>query len=821
MNTHPTNQYLNRERLTDFAQFAVPDGHNLWPRIERAARTSAPRMAAPRPGMLSLGLSRAWTAVGILFIAATFAALGFGLAVLVLSNGHDQVPAAPVTPTPAAVTASPTPAPVSLSSQVLPSTFDEYRRLAELNPAGREAMFEKAVEDLSEEIRIDPTNIDAYVKRGVAYTVMHYYSAERDRDESLLEQPLADFAKAIDLDPANADAYIGRGEAYYLWRISDKANQDFDTAIRLLSKAISTDSDDVDAYIARAFAYTLKRDSDRAIQDLNTAISLDPGNPEIYYARALAYSQKGEDDKAIQDYDMVILLDPNHVHAYNNRASKYRQKDDLDRAIQDYDKIISLNPNFRWAYGNRGDIYNTKGEYDRAIEDFDKAIAIRPYTVAYRGRAAAYYYNGEYDRAIEDYDIAIDRHPSNPRTYIGRGDAYYGKGEYDRAIEDYQTAIGLDANISDAYYGSGLAHASLGNVSKAREDFSKALELGHDSDEIEAALKELDSGADPTTAESTPTPESWVSENGLIQFTTGGDDAFDDPLPGTHQWCIHPSNAPKEPTGPWLVPTKLPEGMEQTVRNQLTPHSVLRAFQSATNRISMSQGVCATRKLNPVTYRAVQVGDRTAYVVAAVRPSADGSTPEFDPSAARSLVMDIGHGVVGFSAFGAVPVDELVAMAASLVPEEITDAKITDAMRGPYPQAALGALGTGFGPIYIPSKLPDGYEMLGQLVPQPLGSLKTSRISYVRTLGGDCAFYLTQAARGQKFRNISQTTVEIDGITLNTTLRPNVQPAHSIASIHFQSQDVWFEVQLDFSPDCSHSLEMVAEIATSLQPLQP
>ena len=93
MNTQPMDEYLNRERLTDLAQFAVPDGHDLWPKIERAARASASGMTTPRPGILSLGLSRAWTAVGILLIAATFAALGFGLAVLVLSNGHDQVPA--------------------------------------------------------------------------------------------------------------------------------------------------------------------------------------------------------------------------------------------------------------------------------------------------------------------------------------------------------------------------------------------------------------------------------------------------------------------------------------------------------------------------------------------------------------------------------------------------------------------------------------------------------------------------------------------------------------------------------------------------------
>ena len=65
------------------------------------------------------------------------------------------------------------------------------------------------------------------------------------------------------------------------------------------------------------------------------------------------------------------------------------------------------------------------------------------------------------------------------------------KGEYGRAIEDYDIAIGLERNDPYSYYSRGLAHSSLGDVSKARADFNKALELGHNRDEVEAALAEL------------------------------------------------------------------------------------------------------------------------------------------------------------------------------------------------------------------------------------------------------------------------------------------------------------------------------------------
>ena len=94
MSTLTMDEFLNHKRLTDLAEFAVPDGHDLWPEIERSARRSTVARSTSRPSILSLGFSGAWTAVGVLLIAATFAALGFGLAVLVLSNGLRSVPAA-------------------------------------------------------------------------------------------------------------------------------------------------------------------------------------------------------------------------------------------------------------------------------------------------------------------------------------------------------------------------------------------------------------------------------------------------------------------------------------------------------------------------------------------------------------------------------------------------------------------------------------------------------------------------------------------------------------------------------------------------------
>ena len=82
----------------------------------------------------------------------------------------------------------PTPTATFLLSQAPPSSFNDYTRLAEEDPAGRDSMFEEAIAMLSRDIEIDSTNVDSYVKRGAVYTTMYAYSGmPSDRDEGSFE----------------------------------------------------------------------------------------------------------------------------------------------------------------------------------------------------------------------------------------------------------------------------------------------------------------------------------------------------------------------------------------------------------------------------------------------------------------------------------------------------------------------------------------------------------------------------------------------------------------------------------------------------------
>jgi len=258
--------------------------------------------------------------------------------------------------------------------------------------------FDKAIDDCTKAIALDPNNAGAYATRGEAFRMKSQY-----------DKAIDDCTKAIALDPNNAGAYATRGEAFLENKQFDKAVDDFNKAIELdpncplkdnlnkakeeLKKAASTEAK---AYLESGIAYREKGNCDQAIADLTQAIKLDPNNATAYFSRGLAYDRIPNDDnrnKAIADYTQAISLDLNDAKVYKYRGYVYYYNRDYDSAIADFTRFISLKPNDNDhdVYQFRGDAYVILGDgsfrgkgldgidyYDQAVADYTQVISIKP-----------------------------------------------------------------------------------------------------------------------------------------------------------------------------------------------------------------------------------------------------------------------------------------------------------------------------------------------------------------------------------------------------------------------------------------------------------
>ncbi len=164
---------------------------------------------------------------------------------------------------------------------------------------------QKAIEYLTNSIRLKPDYADIYYIRGVIYKNLSQY-----------QRAIVDFNEAIRLKPDDADAYTYRGNAYYNLGQYQKAIVDFGEAIRL------------------------KPDDDMAYNNR--------GND---YVKGL-----GQYQRAIQDYDEAIRLKPDFDMAYNNRGIAYLMQGNKYLGCRNFQKAYELgNCNvYEWAKG-KGD----------------------------------------------------------------------------------------------------------------------------------------------------------------------------------------------------------------------------------------------------------------------------------------------------------------------------------------------------------------------------------------------------------------------------------------------------------------------------------
>jgi tetratricopeptide (TPR) repeat protein len=161
------------------------------------------------------------------------------------------------------------------------------------------------------------------------------------------DQAIDYFTNQIRANPTDDAAYMKRG---HIW----KDRKEYDIALADYSEAIRLRPGSEAHWVSRGNAWSAKKEYDRAIADFSEAIRLEPGYALAYHNRGSAWRAKKDDDRAIADFDRSILLDPKFAPAYYCRGVALRVKRDYDRAIADYDQAIRLDPRDADAYQARG-----------------------------------------------------------------------------------------------------------------------------------------------------------------------------------------------------------------------------------------------------------------------------------------------------------------------------------------------------------------------------------------------------------------------------------------------------------------------------------
>jgi tetratricopeptide (TPR) repeat protein len=320
--------------------------------------------------------------------------------------------------------------------------------------------FQGAISPLTEAIKFNPNDADAYSFLGAVRTAM-----------GDIQGAFEDLDQAIRLDPNSAYAYSFRGQLRASLGDANTGLEDANEGIRLNPNYVYS-------YSARGSIRAHLKDFQGALADYNQAIRLTPNNAEAYSNRGDIRVKLKDNKGALADFNEAIRLDPKYADAYIGRGKFRYQSGDKQGAIADFNEAISRNQNNAFLYLKMGVARNELGDKKGAFADFNESIRLAPKNaLAYLQRANIRNELGDKKGALADISQAISLQPKNGFNYYLRGAFRVGSADLKGGLADLNEAIRLNPKLAEAYGLRGTMRVLLIDVQGGLADLNQAIRL--------------------------------------------------------------------------------------------------------------------------------------------------------------------------------------------------------------------------------------------------------------------------------------------------------------------------------------------------------
>ena len=283
------------------------------------------------------------------------------------------------------------------------------------------------------------------------------------------------------------------------------------------------------------------------------------------------------------------------------------------------------------------------------------------------------------------------------------------------------------------------------------------------------------------------------------------------------------------------VPSYLPEGFRHSHTRLMTKTSVGQLFEGENDAVLMVvQSPSARQTAKAGFVEMIDVNGRSGFLIQGSWKELDSSPPTWNRDTSTTLLLELEDAVVMLLAEGdSVSQQELVRIGESLEPNpEILSRLLEEAA---HPQRIADELPSGFGTLYIPSYLPEGYVAYGGEARPEWGY---TELRYRNSLW--CALTINQHAQGSPMgpeiaRRATfgphETRVE-NGNQFHIGYRVAPKPESGItfylSDPHpklydehwFAHEGVWFNFTIDTRPICgAPDIQEVGRVAKSLRPV--
>ena len=317
--------------------------------------------------------------------------------------------------------------------------------------------FDRAIQALSEAVRLHPDYADMRFKLGMAYL----RNAEHAKAREELE-------RAIEINPNYTEARFYLGIAY----LDEKK---YNRALGYFERAVEERPGYADLQCFYGATLFHLGDLDRARIALESSIELSPQyRKALYYYGLLLYAQ-GERERAISYLTEAMNGAENMSAANISLALVHLREGNLEEAMVVLGDIVKAGGESADVLYFIGEVYMKMGDLGAAEDYFKKALEVNPRFLRAKEKLAVIMVrNGNYEKAEE---ILEPQNEVFADLYKIMGDIKFYKGELDAAEEQYRQSLGVNAEYGGAFLSLALTLRKKGLEDEAEAVLRKLLEI--------------------------------------------------------------------------------------------------------------------------------------------------------------------------------------------------------------------------------------------------------------------------------------------------------------------------------------------------------
>ncbi len=358
----------------------------------------------------------------------------------------------------------------------------------------------QAIREFDEELRRDPGNLHALVRRGEARLI-----------QENVETALQDWEKAIAIDVEQTERLLGLREAGF----GDSALEQLTDATREKIQKLAGDLQDRNspaAHLALAFlaeqngnfsraateatlaASTARKNvADKTCTEADVDLTLQHGqfsevapcvelaltsrtSAKLRIRVASALLEAGEYETALRTLEGLPAADRNSAEVSYWRARGYEKL-----ATAAYLRLYQADPNSYRLHQLMGDLEAAKGDDGKAIEEYRAAIALRPsVSNLHYSLGHLLWKDLKVPEARVEFEAELALNPRHPGALNDLGDTYLLEHQPNKALPYLVRALAADSENLDIHRDLGTAYSELGDYRKAEEHFKIAMSNDHD-----------------------------------------------------------------------------------------------------------------------------------------------------------------------------------------------------------------------------------------------------------------------------------------------------------------------------------------------------